>query len=56
VNGMDLESGELIAKTFRDKQREFLGIYMDLRDQIPSARKQAAMALRATIIVGDAFV
>jgi len=46
ANGMDLETTELIATAFRDKQREFLGIYMDLRDQIPSARKQAAMALR----------
>jgi hypothetical protein len=46
ANGMDLESGESIAKAFRDKQREFLGIYMNLRDRIRSARKQAAMALR----------
>jgi hypothetical protein len=46
AKGIDLESTELIAKAFRDKQREFLGIYMDLRDQVPSARKQAAMALR----------
>lgn len=45
-NGMDLECNESIAKAFRDKQREFLGIYMGLRDRIPSARKQAAMALR----------
>lgn len=43
---MDLESNKSIAKAFQAKQREFLGIYMDLRDQIPSARKQAAMALR----------
>jgi hypothetical protein len=46
ANGMDLESSEWIAKAFRDKHREFLGIYMGLRDQVPSARKQAAMALR----------
>ncbi len=31
ANGMDLESGEWIAKAFRDKQWEFLGIYIDLR-------------------------
>jgi hypothetical protein len=48
ANGMDLEGHESIAKAFRDKQREFLGIYMNLRDQIPSARKQAAMALPAS--------
>jgi Ankyrin repeats (3 copies) len=53
ANGMDLESGESIAKAFRDKQREFLGIYMDLRDQVPSARKQAAMALRYHAKEGD---
>src|SRR5437016_4230075 len=27
-NGMDLESGASIAKAFRDKHREFLGIYL----------------------------
>jgi hypothetical protein len=43
---MDLETDQTIAKAFRDKQREFLGIYMGLRDKVPSARKQAAMALR----------
>ena len=43
---MDLESGASIAKAFRDKQREFLGIYLGLRDRITSARAQAAMALR----------
>jgi len=46
ANGMDLENSESIAKAFRDKQREFLGIYLDLREHTPSARKQAAMALR----------
>jgi hypothetical protein len=45
-NGMDLESGACIAKAFREKHREFLGIYLDLRDRITSARTQAAMALR----------
>jgi len=45
-NGMDLESGASIAKAFRDNHREFLGIYLDLRDRIRSARSQAAMALR----------
>jgi hypothetical protein len=43
---MNLESGDPIAKAFRDKQREFLGIYLELRERIPSAPKQAAMALR----------
>lgn len=45
-NGMDLESAASIAKAFRDKQREFLGIYLGVRDRITSARAQAAMALR----------
>ena len=45
-NGLDLESRASIAKAFRDKHREFLGIYLGLRDRITSARAQAAMALR----------
>lgn len=45
-NGMDVESSASIAKAFRDKHREFLGIYLDVRDRIASAREQAAMALR----------
>jgi hypothetical protein len=45
-HGMDLEMDFPIAKAFRNKQREFLEIYMGLRDRIPSARKQAAMVLR----------
>ncbi len=52
-NGMDLESGEAIAKAFRDKQREFLGIYLSLRDRMPWARRQAAMALRHHAAAGN---
>lgn len=44
--GADLETGYPIANTFRWGNRQFLGIYMGLRDKVPSARKQAAMALR----------
>lgn len=44
--GMDLETGSPIAYAFRWAHRDFLGVYMDVRDQVPSARKQAAMALR----------
>jgi hypothetical protein len=44
--GADLETGYPIARTFRWGNRQFLGIYMGLRDNVPSARKQAAMALR----------
>jgi len=45
-HGMDLEVGNLIAYAFRIKNRGFLGPFMDIRDQVPSARKQASMALR----------
>ncbi|MEY2536439.1 MAG: hypothetical protein QOG67_179 [Verrucomicrobiota bacterium] len=45
-HGMDLETDFPIAKAFCNKHREFLGIYMGRRDRIPSARRQAAMALR----------
>lgn len=45
-HGIDLEEDYPIAEAFRYKHREFLGIYMGLRDQIPSAKKQATMALR----------
>jgi hypothetical protein len=48
ANGMDLERSESIAKAFRDKQREFLGIYMDLRDRVPSARRQATSPFAIT--------
>jgi hypothetical protein len=44
--GADLESGNPIATAFKCRHREFLGIYMGLRDTVPSARRQAAMALR----------
>ncbi len=44
--GLDMEEGYPIAYAFKNRHREFLGIYMGLRDRVPSARKQAAMALR----------
>ena len=44
--GLDLETGYPIARAFAGRHREFLGIYMDVRDKVPSARTQAAMALR----------
>lgn len=44
--GIDLESRWPIARMFENRQRECLGIYMDLRDRVPSAPRQAAMALR----------
>ncbi len=53
ANGMDLESGYPIAKAFANKQREFLGIYMDLRDRIPTACPQATMALRHHVAKGN---
>jgi hypothetical protein len=46
AKGMDLVRGFPIAYAFRYKHREFLGIYMRIRDTEPSARLQAAMALR----------
>jgi hypothetical protein len=46
ANGLDLECGYPIANAFRHKHREFLGIYMSVRDQLPTARRQATMALR----------
>ena len=44
--GHDLETGWPIAHAFEQRHREFLGIYMGLRDTLPSARFQASMALR----------
>jgi ankyrin repeat protein len=44
--GVDLETDWPIAQAFKYRHREFLGIYMGLRDTFPSARLQAAMALR----------
>ena len=44
--GVDWEDGNQIAHALERGQREFLGIYLHLRDIVPSARKQAAMALR----------
>jgi hypothetical protein len=53
AHGLDLESDYMIARAFRDKHREFLGIYMSVRDQLPTARKQAAMALRYHASAGN---
>jgi hypothetical protein len=44
--GLDLEEALPFARAFRYKNRQFLGIFMDNRDKVPSARAQAAMALR----------
>jgi hypothetical protein len=44
--GVDWESGYPIAHALARGQREFLGVYMSLRDSVPSARMQATMALR----------
>jgi hypothetical protein len=46
AHGLDLESSYGIAQAFRDKHREFLGTYLNIRDHVPTAAKQAAMALR----------
>jgi hypothetical protein len=45
-HGIDMEDGYPIAEAFRYKHREFLGIYMGIRDKVPSAKKQVTMALR----------
>jgi hypothetical protein len=37
--GLDLETRWPIARVFENRQRECLGIYMDLRDRVPSARR-----------------
>ena len=44
-HGLDLESNYAIAGAFLWKHREFLGVYLSIRDQIPTAPRQAAMAL-----------
>ena len=46
VHGLDVESDYGIARAFRDKHREFFGTYLSIREQVPTATKQAAMALR----------
>ena len=51
--GLDLEEGFPIARAFQDRHRDFLGIYMDVRDTVPSARMQAAMALRYHVREGN---
>jgi len=45
-HGLNMEDGFPIAHAFRDRHREFLGIFMGIRDEVPSACIQAAMALR----------
>lgn len=45
-HGADLETDNPIATAFQGRHREFLGIYMGIRDKVPSARRQATMALR----------
>jgi len=50
---VDLEEGFPIARALEGKHREFLGIYMSLRDRVPSARRQASMALRIHCREGD---
>jgi len=39
--GLDLETGNPIAYAFRWGHRDFLGVYMDIRDHVPSASKLA---------------
>lgn len=47
ANGLNLECDCYpIARAFRYKHREFLGVYMSVRDTVPTARRQASMALR----------
>jgi hypothetical protein len=47
ANGLDLECDCYpIARAFRDKHREFLGVYMSVRDTVATARRQATIALR----------
>jgi hypothetical protein len=53
ARGLDLESNYAIARAFQDKHREFLGVYLSVRDQLPTAAKQAAMALRYHAAAGN---
>lgn len=47
ANGLDLECECYpIARAFRFKHREFLGVYMTMRDTVPTVRRQATIALR----------
>jgi hypothetical protein len=52
-HGMDLEDGNMILYAFRAKNWGFLGAFLDIRDRVPSARKQAAMALRLHARAGN---
>lgn len=51
--GFDLETNNPIAHALANRQREFLGIYLDVRDRVPTARRQAAMALRHHVQEGN---
>jgi hypothetical protein len=44
--GLDLETGSPIAHAFRYGHRDFLGVFLDVKDRVPTAVKQASMALR----------
>ncbi len=51
--GLDMEKGWPIAHAFKNKHRDFLGVYMSIRDKIPTARHQANMALRFHAMAGN---
>lgn len=54
ANGLDLECDCYpIARAFRFKHREFLGVYMSVRDTVPTAQRQATMALRCHAADGN---
>jgi ankyrin repeat protein len=53
AHGLDLESDFAIARAFRDKHREFLGVYLSVRDRVDTASRQAAMALRYHAAAGN---
>ncbi len=42
-----------MARAFYERRRSFLAVFMKLRDQVPSASKQASMALRMHAREGD---
>jgi hypothetical protein len=49
----ELEEGFPMARALGEKHREFLGVYIKLRDRVPSARHQASVALRTYVREGD---
>lgn len=53
AHGRDLESDYAIARPFRGKHREFLGVYLSVRDRVDTASRQAAMALRYHAAAGN---